>query len=63
MYTISKVHNKIRPNNVMFYEAETVTLRSKLGYTEDNGIDFHDGKKLKALLHDTGFSFKKFFSR
>jgi hypothetical protein len=52
------------PNYVMFYEGESVTLRSLLQDTRDNDIGFHGGKDiLRVLPCDIGFKFRKFDNR
>jgi hypothetical protein len=61
---ISQEYYKIRPNYVMFYVGESVTLRSIPQDIRDNDISFYGGNDtLRVLLLDTGFNFGKFDSR
>jgi hypothetical protein len=59
VYNISQVYYKIRPNYVMFYIGESVTLRGILWDIRDNDIGFHGGKDTLSI----GFNFGKFGSR
>jgi hypothetical protein len=45
---MSQVYYIIRPNYVMIYVGESVTLRSILGDIRDNDTHFHGGKDEKA---------------
>jgi hypothetical protein len=63
VYNISQAYYIIRPNYVMFYVGESVTLRNILGDIRDNDMCFHGGKDtLRVLLHNMGFIFQKFDS-